>query len=72
MPRQKPIEPNVLPVAYRIDDAARALGLSRSSIYEMVSHGRLTAVKIAGRTLIPATEIRRIVDQAIVEAKAGR
>ena len=59
------------PLTLRINDAAKALGIGRSSIYRLINQGKLRTVKIAGRTLVPATEVRRIVDRAIAEAKAG-
>jgi excisionase family DNA binding protein len=42
------------PLAYRIDDAVKASGLSRSTLYDLISEGRLRSVKVAGRRLIPA------------------
>ncbi len=59
------------PLTLRINDAAKALGIGRSSIYRLINQGKLRTVKIAGRTLVPATEVHRIVDRAIAEAKAG-
>lgn len=47
-------------LAYRIDEAAGALRISRSSIYNMIRDGRLKSVKIAGRTLITRSEIERL------------
>lgn len=40
------------PIAYRVQDAVRASGLSRSSLYELKQRGVLRMVKVAGRTLI--------------------
>jgi excisionase family DNA binding protein len=42
------------PLAYRIDDAVRASGLGRSTIYKLLTSGRLRSVRVAGRRLIPA------------------
>jgi len=39
-------------LAYRIDEAEDVSGLGRSSIYELISDGRLSSVKIGGRRLI--------------------
>lgn len=39
-------------LAYRIDDAAAASGLSRRTLYSEIRDGRLQAVKVAGRRLI--------------------
>jgi len=46
--------------AYRIDEAADVLRVSRSSIYNMIRDGRLKSVKIAGRTIIARSEIERL------------
>ena len=51
--------PEVL--AYRINDACKALSVGRSSIYKLIKEGKLKSVTIAGRTLIPRTEIDRLI-----------
>jgi excisionase family DNA binding protein len=38
--------------AYRVDDAAAAVGLSRSKLYKLAEAGQLRMTKVAGRTLI--------------------
>lgn len=57
-----PVPPDAL--AIRLDDAGRALGLSRASVYRLIGEGRLAAVKIAGRTLILADSLRALVEHA--------
>jgi excisionase family DNA binding protein len=52
----------VEPLAVSIIDAARALGLGRTSIYAMISDGRLEKLKLGRRTLIKTSSIRRLVD----------
>lgn len=47
---ERPAQPDKL--AYRIDEAASAVGLGRTSIYDEIKAGRLKAVKVAGRRLI--------------------
>lgn len=49
-------------LAYHINEAAYALSISRSSIYNMFREGRLKSVKIAGRTLIARSEIERLLN----------
>jgi excisionase family DNA binding protein len=44
-------------VAYRVDEAAAALRLSRSGIYELIRSGRLRSVKQGRRRLIPVTAL---------------
>jgi excisionase family DNA binding protein len=38
--------------AYRVNDAAQAVGLSRAKLYNLAALGQLRMTKIAGRTLI--------------------
>lgn len=55
-------------LAYRMKDAAHVLGLSVTTLYEMRRKGELPAVRIAGRALIPAEALRRL----LAEAPAAR
>ena len=48
------------PRAYRIADFCRAFGLSRSTVYTLISEGRLESVLIGGRRLIPADAAERL------------
>lgn len=45
--------PAVPAVLYRVDEAAEALRLSRSSIYELIRSGQLRSVKHGTRRLVP-------------------
>lgn len=55
-------------LAYRVPEAASALGVSRAHIYNLVSRGALRAVKIGGSTRIPATEVQRLAGVVPTEA----
>jgi excisionase family DNA binding protein len=48
------------PDCWRINDAAKKLSVSRSTLYSLASEGKLKLVKVAGRSLIPDAEIRRL------------
>jgi excisionase family DNA binding protein len=50
----RPVVPAVL---YRVDEAAEALRLSRSSIYELIRAGRLRTVKHGSRRLVPVAAL---------------
>jgi excisionase family DNA binding protein len=47
-------------MAYRVSDACDALGISRTSLYQLVKIGELKLIKIAGRTLVPRSELERL------------
>ena len=52
------------PLAVSINDAAKTLGLGRTSIYAMINDGRLDAFKLGRRTLVTTESIRRLVTAA--------
>lgn len=49
------------PISFSIKGACAATGLSRTKIYALIADGRLRAVKIDGRTLIPADSLRALI-----------
>jgi excisionase family DNA binding protein len=50
------------PLAYSINDAAKALGVGRTTIYVLINSGQLETFKIGRRTLVKADSLRRIVE----------
>ncbi|MFJ2028716.1 helix-turn-helix domain-containing protein [Streptosporangium sp. NPDC087985] len=54
---------------YRVSDAMRRLGLSRSVLYELMRSGRLRSVKEGRTRLIPASAIREYI--ALLEREAA-
>lgn len=59
------------PLAHRIPDACQRIGVGRSSLYELIKSGDLKTVRIAGRTLIPESELQRLVTDAVARAEAS-
>lgn len=53
-------------VAYSIREACSASSLGRTSIYTHIASGRLRAVKVGGRTIIPSDSLH-----ALVAGEAG-
>jgi excisionase family DNA binding protein len=53
--------PPVAPVLYRVDEAAEALRLSRSVLYELIRSGRLRTVKAGRRRLVPVAALTEYV-----------
>ncbi|MGD9816385.1 MAG: helix-turn-helix domain-containing protein [Hyphomonadaceae bacterium] len=69
-PPQKPApEPEVMPpppppevpaekLAFTLKEAATALGVSKSTLYKALADGKLSAIKLGNRTLIPAEALK--------------
>ena len=51
------------PLVVSASEGARALGISRASIYTLLSSGELPSLKVAGRRLIPVEALRDFVAQ---------
>jgi excisionase family DNA binding protein len=51
----------VEPLLYEVDEAAQALRLSRTRIYELIRSKRLRTVKLGRRRLIPVTALTEYV-----------
>jgi excisionase family DNA binding protein len=51
----------VVPVVYRVEEAAEALRLSRSIVYELIRSGRLRTVKVGSRRLVPVEALSEYV-----------
>ncbi|MFE0696606.1 helix-turn-helix domain-containing protein [Streptomyces sp. NPDC058869] len=63
---ERPAIPQAL---YRVPDAVRLLGLSRSVVYDLIRVGRLRTVKEGRTRLVPASAIADYV--ALLEREAG-
>ena len=44
--------PVFVPLAYRIEDAAAAIGISRSKVWDLIAQGQIPARKLVGSTII--------------------
>ena len=49
-------------LSYSIPGAVAASGLSRSTLYNLVNAGKLRIVRIGRRSVIPASDLRRLVE----------
>lgn len=49
-------------IACSVMEAAKALGVSRGSIYNWINEGRIQTVKVGGRRLVKIDSIRRLVE----------
>lgn len=58
------MSPRVEPDAIGIQDAVRMTGLGRTTIYKLIGKGRISPVRVGGRTLIKRTDIQRLLQAA--------
>lgn len=54
-----------LKLALSPDEARRALGLGRTTIYTLLTTGKLRAVRVNRRLLVPVSEIQRFLSESI-------
>lgn len=53
-----------VPLAYRIEDAAAAIGISRSTLFEYIKDGRIPSRKIGASTVIRHRDLEAFLDAA--------
>ena len=51
-----------------IIEAARRLGVGRSTIYNLIAAGDLSVVKLGARSIIPTADISELVERLAVRA----
>ncbi|OPB16087.1 DNA-binding protein [Pseudomonas fluorescens] len=56
------------PLSVSIEDSARVLGISRSSVYELIAQGEIKTFKIGRRRLALASDLEAFIGRA---AKSG-
>lgn len=54
-------------LAYQINEAAPALGISRSKLYQLIQAGEIVKTRIGGRSVILADELEGYVRQCSEE-----
>jgi excisionase family DNA binding protein len=50
-------------LAVSVNEAARILGVGRTSLYAMIREGRIDILKLGRRTLIKTASLRRLADE---------
>lgn len=45
-------------VGYSVEETAHALGVGRTTVYELLSNGELESIKVGRRRIIPADAVR--------------
>lgn len=50
-----------VPLAYRVADFCRRIGISRSTFYALIKKKKIHVIRIGGRTLVSRAEAERLV-----------
>ncbi|HET9048696.1 MAG TPA: helix-turn-helix domain-containing protein [Chiayiivirga sp.] len=53
------------PLAHPVPAACARLGISRTTLYQLLGNGELRAIKVGCKTLIPESELRRFVESRL-------
>ena len=56
-----PIKNDPLKIGYSIREACQASSLGRTTLYNHIAAGRLRAVRVGGRTVIPAEALHTLI-----------
>lgn len=59
---ETPAEHRFEPIAVRVSDAVKMIGLGRSKIYELIASGDIEIVKVGAATLIPVASLRKLIE----------
>ena len=59
------VEQSIAPAAFRINEAARYIGISRANLYRVIRSGRLKIAKVGGRTLIRRVDADRLLAESL-------
>jgi hypothetical protein len=52
-------------LAYQVKEFCQKIGISRSGFYGRLKAGDIHVIRIGGRTLVPASEVARLLTPAI-------
>jgi excisionase family DNA binding protein len=58
-----------LPLAYRVRDFCKTVGVGKTKFYELLRAGKIKTITIGGRRLVPADEAQRIVQAPSARAR---
>ncbi|MDR7383508.1 helix-turn-helix domain-containing protein [Promicromonospora iranensis] len=61
--------PTVTVLLYRVEEAAEALCISRTQVFDLIRLNKLTSVKIGRARRIPVSAVNEYVTTAIAEAQ---
>jgi excisionase family DNA binding protein len=58
------------PLANTISTSCRRLGIGRTLIYDLLKQGKLNSIKLGTRTLIPESELQRLITEQLTGGKS--
>lgn len=58
-------------LAYKINEAATAVGISRSKLYQLIAAGELRKTRVGGRSVIRAADLEALLDGASSKEPTG-
>ena len=64
-------ERNQFPLANTIKDSCTRLSIGRTLLYDLLKQGKLRSIKLGTRTLIPESELQRLVTEQLTQAAAA-
>ncbi|WP_242107210.1 helix-turn-helix domain-containing protein [Luteimonas aquatica] len=53
------------PLAHTVPEACRRLGISRTTIYQLIANGEIRSFKVGARTLIPEESLRTFISNKL-------
>lgn len=53
-------------------EAAQAIGIGRSKVYELLASGELPSIRIGGSVRVPLDALRAWIDRQLAETRASR
>jgi excisionase family DNA binding protein len=53
------------PLAHQIPEACARVGIGRTMMYQLINEGKIKPVKVGRRTLIPETELKKLISGQI-------
>lgn len=57
------------PLAHRIPEACRRLGIGSTSLYELIKAREINTIKIGTRTLVPEAELQKFIERRLQVAE---
>ena len=62
-PAERKHQSRIEPIAMRVPEACRYLGIGRSTLYVLISEGEIEFIKLGSSTLVLTESLRALVDR---------